>query len=471
MKCVSILLLLLACTPPPHKKVDPPPPAITPTAQPLHMFSPLVLEDTRAEALAVLERDAWRRHWQVMEMVQPGTLKRASQLSVEELPAFTPSELFEIGAQLFHGDVTRADGWGRGPAPQFRRIHEGTLGGPDATRCSACHWRGGPAGAGDAADNAYLDGDGDTQASALTRNPIPLHGAGWLEILAQEMSQELQTQRDVLVSRRQSGPLTVQGVSFGVLGVDASGNVDTSGLLGVDADLVVKPFGWKGRFPSLRSVVEDELNVHLGLQSALLEQGADADGDGVQNEFSDGQVAALTLFAAMQEVPVVQVPVDSNLVLREAEGRHLFERMGCAVCHVPSLVVKDPRYHVAPGVDVELSVHGAQPRLTASPVDGKFHVPLFSDLKRHDVGSALADTREDHGVPAGMFLTRPLWGLSRSRPYLHDARASTIQDAILLHGGEAQASRDAFAALPEEQRAAVRVFLTSLTRQRRLVAP
>jgi CxxC motif-containing protein (DUF1111 family) len=96
---------------------------------------------------------------------------------------------------------------------------------------------------------------------------------------------------------------------------------------------------------------------------------------------------------------------------------------------------------------------------------------LFSDLKRHHMGAALAERRADGGVDADVFLTRPLWGIARSRPYLHDGRAPTLEDAILLHGGEAQASRDAFAALSEADRAPLRVFLTSLTRAERLVAP
>ena len=96
---------------------------------------------------------------------------------------------------------------------------------------------------------------------------------------------------------------------------------------------------------------------------------------------------------------------------------------------------------------------------------------LFSDLKRHDVGQALAEPRPDRGALAAQFLTRPLWGLARSRPYLHDARAPTLEDAILLHGGEAQEARDAYAALTEPERAPIRVYLMSLTRARRMVSP
>ena len=70
-----------------------------------------------------------------------------------------------------------------------------------------------------------------------------------------------------------------------------------------------------------------------------------------------------------------------------------------------------------------------------------------------------------------MFLTRPLWGLAETAPYLHDGRAPTIHDAIVLHGGEAAAARDAYLALDENGRASVRVFLASLSRQPKLFVP
>ena len=70
-----------------------------------------------------------------------------------------------------------------------------------------------------------------------------------------------------------------------------------------------------------------------------------------------------------------------------------------------------------------------------------------------------------------MFLTRPLWGLAETAPYLHDGRAPTVHDAIVLHGGEATAARDAYLALDEKGRASVRVFLTSLSREPKLFVP
>ena len=96
---------------------------------------------------------------------------------------------------------------------------------------------------------------------------------------------------------------------------------------------------------------------------------------------------------------------------------------------------------------------------------------LFSDLKRHDMGAALATPAPQGAIPARVFLTRPLWGLAETAPYLHDGRAPTVHDAIVLHGGEAAKARDAYLALDEHARASVRVFLTSLSREPKLFVP
>ena len=105
---------------------------------------------------------------------------------------------------------------------------------------------------------------------------------------------------------------------------------------------------------------------------------------------------------------------------------------------------------------------GEQPR-------GTNQVNLWSDLKRHAMGAGLADPHDgDPSIPRDVFLTRPLWGLAETAPYMHDGRAATIPDAILAHGGDAQKARDAFEALSADDRADVHVFLLSLTREPRV---
>ena len=68
-------------------------------------------------------------------------------------------------------------------------------------------------------------------------------------------------------------------------------------------------------------------------------------------------------------------------------------------------------------------------------------------------------------IPLSYFMTRPLWGLAESAPYMHDGRALTVHDAVVAHGGEAAKVRTAYLALPVARQRALQVFLLSLTRE------
>src|SRR6185436_2724788 len=88
---------------------------------------------------------------------------------------------------------------------------------------------------------------------------------------------------------------------------------------------------------------------------------------------------------------------------------------------------------------------------------GRGIVDLYGDLRRHDLGTGLAERIDEVGTGASVFLTENLWGVASTAPYLHDGRATTLTEAILEHGGEARTSRESFQAL-------------SLGRQRDLIA-
>lgn len=465
------------------------------TAQPLGLYTPELDPDVEQQAWRALERGALRREARFYNAVDPGFLWRSTRVeqSAIDAQAFKPSEIFQLGAQIFNMTFTSDIGYGAKDLPHFSRFHKGKRGGPDAIKCAACHWRGGPAGAGDAADNVYIDSDGDTQASALARNPRSLAGAGIVELLGREMTAELHEIRAAALAKaRSSGQpvrvkLETKGVSFGEMEARPDGSTDGSKVSGIDPDLVVKPFGWKGRYASIRDIVEEELLIHHGMQSTFVAEhgvperigafgGTDPDGDGVTDEVTEGQVTALTMFVAMQEVPVVSFPQDDldhlSLML---EGDQLFTSLGCDVCHVRAMTLDSTTYVLTnrlggPPLEVDLAKDGAEPRIS-STVPGSLPVYLYSDLKRHDMGPALADKRSEQGIVSFLFMTPPLWGLMRSRPYLHDARAQAVTLAILAHGGEAQAARDGYAALSEEDKAALNMFLTALIRARRLDVP
>jgi len=144
-------------------------------------------------------------------------------------------------------------------------------------------------------------------------------------------------------------------------------------------------------------------------------------------EMTDQELFDLVSFQMLMAAPQFETPSEQS-----NRGRLLFHDVGCSKCHVPRL--QGPR----------------------GPI------PAYSDLLLHDMGPALDDGIVMKDATGSEFRTQPLWGLAATAPYLHDGRAGTIAEAILWHGGEAQAARDAFAALSESQQGDVVEFLMTL---------
>ncbi|HWP64473.1 MAG TPA: di-heme oxidoredictase family protein [Candidatus Limnocylindria bacterium] len=418
--------------------------------------------------------------------------------------------LFVIGDELFGYAFRPENGWGRGKGtrraadytPRLRRVHLGEAGGPDAFGCFACHSKGGPDGAGTQTQNAFLRGDGNRIGSADQRNPPHVLGLGPIACLAREMSAELQTQRAAAreraarEGRRIEQALTTKGVGFGTIAVEPDGTIDYTGLEGVDRDLTIRPFGWKGHQATLRGMAEESLRIHQGLLSnrvqLAIREGTldsapygdgpwfDVDRDGVSLEIDDAILTTVVGYLAQLEVPQQRPPNDPGLVDVWAAGAALFGDIGCAGCHVPTLELentlldaresKDPTH---PSYVIDVAKDGEGPKIEPKYAGDRtpYLVHLFSDLKRHDMGEELATPAPQGDIPARVFLTRPLWGLAETAPYLHDGRAPTAHEAIVLHGGEAAPARDAYLALAERDRASVRVFLASLSRQPKLFLP
>ena len=103
--------------------------------------------------------------------------------------------------------------------------------------------------------------------------------------------------------------------------------------------------------------------------------------------------------------------------------------------------------------------------LGAFETDGKGRaiVRLFGDLKRHYMGRDLAENIDETGNGRATFLTKELWGVGSTAPYMHDGRATTITEAIDWHGGEARTSRESFFALSPTNQQAIIAFLEDMT--------
>lgn len=471
---------------------------------------PLSLDAARAAY-----RDAERRHAvRLREAAAPGSFLREMQAALDASRMAAGevclAEVADRGQLLFEHEYSFADGLGGGasataPRGPFRRVHAGVFGGPETISCTSCHWVGGPNGAGAETDNAFLQGDGDGTGSGDARNAPALVALGVVQALAREMSHDLQQQRAGLAREaaragaNREARLSANGVDFGVLRATSTGEIDASGLDGIDTDLVVKPFGWKGTLASIADFATDALQVHLGIQSdGLLAIGspevvgagtdpADPDADGVRNELARGPFAAMVVHLALLELPIVEPllqdrqmeppaqallpPTTTSFADDFTRGRQQFRDLGCAACHVPMMVLKSPIV-VDDGVPpIDLSREMRRPALTYDPTLGGYPVWLFSDLKRHDMGTTNLAHHVQRGVASNQYLTPRLWGVAESAPYLHDGRAPSLDYAIAGHDGEGAAARAAFAALPWDERGPLRVYLMSLRRVPRVVVP
>ncbi len=405
---------------------------------------------------------------------------------------FDLDRLFRAGDALFEHEFRNEDGLGARADSPLLRIHTPSRGGLDTYSCAGCHSQGGPDGAGSAVENAFINGDGVSQASANVRNPPHALGLGLVQALGEEMTRTLQLQRsEAQTAALDSGrsvlvELEAKGVRFGSLIALPDGTLDTSGVEGVSKDLVLRPFGWKGDVARLRRFVENASRIHFGVQSHSLALAAkeepdpdqlgpgpwyDPDQDGVQRELEEGTLTAGAVYLALVEVPTIIPPTSNELLERWARGSGVFDQVGCNGCHQRKLRLDYAFYDEVPDDPAALPVRfnllsdGDQPR-------GNALVELFSDLKRHDLGEELADPHENaQGIPRSEFLTRPLWGIAESGPFLHDGRATTFAQAIAFHGGEAAESRSAFQALDASAQGDLAVFLSSLSRTPKLRVP
>lgn len=399
-------------------------------------------------------------------------------------------ELRRAGLEIFTTPFNRLDGFGEGPGLRPTLQANGTflrVNGLDSQTCVDCHSVGStrtrpprfaPGGVGGAAQNVFFGprnidvddslGNGFAFFDGRFSNPLFLFGAGGVELLGKEMTAELQALRAAAqASPGTPVPLVTKGVSFGSITWDAgAGAFDTSAVEGIGPDLVVRPFSRKGDFTTARDLAVTALSFHHGIQAVeFFGAGVDGDIDGVVDELLVGEMSALHVFVASLERPF-ELAGGGPQVQRGAE---LFETLGCATCHVPVLetdsphlplsfpeIDADPFANVYWTLDLERGSAGFEPNGA-----GGVSVRLYSDLKVHDMGPVLA---ESTGVPSRdpWFLTTKLWGAADSGPWLHDGRALTLSDAILLHGGEGQAAADGFAQLADGDRRALLAFLRTL---------
>ena len=210
--------------------------------------------------------------------------------------------------------------------------------------------------------------------------------------------------------------------------------------------------GWKANQPNLKQQNAGAFNGDIGLTTTVFPavncsaEQPDCQREtrfGEQPEVSDEFLEKLTTYVSLLGVPARR-KVDGQL---EQRGEQLFYDAQCVSCHVPRHITGTASPH---------------------PEFNKKIIHPYTDLLLHDLGADLADNRPDFEANGQEWRTPPLWGIGLVKQvnkhtfFLHDGRARNLLEAILWHGGEAQAAKEFVQQLSAQDRNALMAFLESL---------
>lgn len=451
--------------------------------------------------------------------------------------------LIEHGRKVFAANWTHAEGGGRPlskgngrslsdfSAPLVGARSFNRISGPDANSCMGCHNQpyGVAGGSGDFVANVFVQGQRFDFATFERADMIPtrgavdesgkpvtlssignsrhtpgMFGAGYIEMLAREITVELQRIRDGM-RRGETRILLAKGIDFGRLTRRADGLWDVREVTGLPRlslitatpidppTLIVRPWHQAGNSVSLRDFTNTSYHQHHGIQSTeRFGADVDPDGDGFSNELTRADVTAATIYQAVLAVPGQVIPNNPEVERAVLHGQRMFNTFRCAQCHIPSLPLSRQGWtFTEPGpfnpignlhagdtrtLRVDLNDRTLPlPRLgPGDPRDQVMMVPAYTDFKLHDVSGEAEDMPIEaidmnwpvwapkFAVGNRRFLTRRLWGIANSGPYFHHGMFSTMRQAVLGHAGEALESRKAFQAGSKYDQDALIEFLKSL---------
>ncbi|WP_442592814.1 di-heme oxidoreductase family protein [Parapusillimonas sp. JC17] len=221
---------------------------------------------------------------------------------------------------------------------------------------------------------------------------------------------------------------------------------------------VLGRFNWKAGESSVARQSARAFSGDMGLSSPLfpdhygdctsVQEACLAMPNGAQSHLGEHEVPGrlmdlVTAYALNLALPQRRNVEDERVLA----GKKLFYEANCIGCHVPKYVTRR---------DAERPEHRFQ------------LIWPYTDLLLHDMGEGLADNVEEGEASGREWRTPPLWGIGLTRTvnpaatWLHDGRARTLLEAILWHGGEAQAARDRVRDMTPAQRADLIRFLESL---------
>jgi CxxC motif-containing protein (DUF1111 family) len=360
----------------------------------------------------------------------------------DPLPGLSQADVarFTAGQGEFEDDETPADGLG----PVF-----------NDTSCARCHAD--PAVGG---SNATLETRFGTTANGHF-DPMTQFGGSLIQARGIgpagncDFVGETVPPSATIVSQRRTTPLFGLGLvdavpesTFGyVAGIERALFPDEAGRIAAVHDIAndrtaVGRFGWKNQVPTLHQFAGDAYLNEMGITNPEFPDENCPGGDcsllacnplPTLNDDGSGVIA----FADF--MTLLAPPPRKNLSALAFAGKVLFASIGCTHCHWAT-------FRTGHSVVDSLS-------------DATFHP--YSDFLLHDMGS-LGDGIELGDAKGGEFRTAPLWGISGVTRFLHDGRASTLQEAVLAHDGQARRVRDRFASLPARDQSALLAFVGSL---------
>lgn len=207
-------------------------------------------------------------------------------------------------------------------------------------------------------------------------------------------------------------------------------------------------FGLKANTPTIQVQVAGAYHQDMGITNRIFKQESSWGQSQLDNLNDDPELADTTLNAVAFYIKSLAVPARRNVLDADVKaGAKLFTQLNCSGCHKPVIQT---------GVNVTLSAISNQ------------RIQPFTDLLLHDMGEGLADNYIDYLADGREWRTAPLWGIglfekTNGAPYyLHDGRARTLEEAILWHGGEAEAAKAKFKQLSKSDRTILLKYLKSL---------
>jgi CxxC motif-containing protein (DUF1111 family) len=235
-----------------------------------------------------------------------------------------------------------------------------------------------------------------------------------------------------------------------VIALESAGSPDPGARGTLVNGMYIGRFGKKAGAVNLLQQTVGAYQQDIGITSDLLPEDLfnPRAGSRASDGVADPEVSSSTVANVVFYLKTLRAPsrreADHPDVL---EGEEIFEEIGCAGCHLPALTTGRSEIDVLD-------------RVTFHP---------YTDLLLHDMGPELDDGYTEGVALSSEWRTPPLWGVGIQANFqggrmflMHDGRAESFEEAIALHGGEGDASRDAFAALSAEDRARLLRFLRSL---------